>query len=206
MLLLIVRIVWWMEWIVAIIAIAAIIIFPFVRGSKVSNPPAAYSTISFNTPVTFSTATAQNVAATIAGMPAGQLKATEGNLAVQVKAGLLNTSLMVIVVLAAFACFILITYQLKLIFSSFEKSEPFFESNTRRIRIIGFVLIIYSLAQLAYNIAMNQYLLSHFKWDQGTQLTYSFNFGTLFTGLTLIVVAEVFKLGASLDNEQKLTI
>jgi len=191
----IIRIVWWLEWIGAVVITVALIIMPFFKKD-----------ISFNTPVTFSAAAIKTVAAAGTNLETGQLNATDGNFSFQVQSGLANILIMIFIVVVAFSFFILATYQLRLIFLSFSKNEPFLEFNITRIRKIGFILISYALAQLLYHIALNQYLTSHFKWSNDIQLTYSFNLSALFIGVTLIVVAEVFKLGTSLDNEQKLTI
>ncbi len=191
----VIQIVWWIEWIAAISITAAIIIIPLFKRS-----------VSFNTPVTFSATIIKDVAATAADQPAGQLHATEGSFSFDVPSNLANGLIMGIVVAAAFCFIILITYQLKLIFSSFGKNDPFVEFNAKRIRKIGFILITYVLAQLLYNIALNYYLIAHFKWESGMQPTYSINVGTLFTGLTMIIIAEIFRQATELDNEQKLTV
>ncbi len=191
----IIQIVWWLEWFGAVVITAALIIMPFFKKN-----------VGFNTPVTFATAAIKTVSAAGTDFENGQLNATEGSFSFQIQPSLSNILIMIFIVVVAFSFFILATYQLRLIFLSFAKNEPFVEFNITRIRKIGFILIGYALAQLLYHIALNQYLINHFKWSNDILLTYSFNLSALFTGVTLIVVAEVFKLGTSLDNEQKLTI
>lgn len=189
-----IQIVWWLEWIGAIAITAALIVMPFFKKD-----------IRFSTPVTFQAITIKTVAVAWTTQT-GQLNATEGNFSLQVPTGLANLLAMIFIVVVAFSFFICVTYQLRLIFLSFTKNEPFIEFNISRIRNTGFILIGYTIAHLIYHIALNAYLIRHFKWADDIRLTYSISFSTLFTGITLIVIAEVFKLGASLDNEQKLTI
>ncbi|MEP7278008.1 MAG: DUF2975 domain-containing protein [Bacteroidota bacterium] len=190
-----IQIVWWMEWIGAIAITAGLLIMPFFKKNT-----------SFTTPVTFSAFTIKMVAANETTLQAGRLNATGGNFSFLVPTGLISSLIMILIVVAAFSFFIAATYQLRLIFSSFAKNEPFVEFNTSRIRNLGIILIVYAFAHLIYHIALNEYLTNHFKWASDIRLTYSFNLGALLTGITLIVIAEVFKLGTSLNNEQKLTI
>lgn len=190
-----IQILWWLEWIGAIVIIAALIIVPPLKKD-----------ISFSTPVTFSPITIKTVTATGDSLQTGQLNAVNGNFSLLVQPGLANTAGMVFTVVVAFSFLIMGTYQLKLIFLSFKKDEPFAEFNIARIRKIGLILIGYAVAQLLYSIALNQYLMAHYKWGSDIHLTLNLNFSALFTGATLIIIAEVFKLGASMDNEQKLTI
>lgn len=191
----IIHVIWWIEWIATIGVIAAIIITPFVKKD-----------VSFTTPITFSAVTVSHVAAARPNFETGQLNAADGNFSFNVQPNLINTLIMLLIVMVIGSFFILATYQLKLIFSSFNKHDPFMWLNTTRLRNFGFIIGAYSLAQLAYNIALNQYLTTHFKFGGPIQLTYSFNFSALFTGVTIIVIAGVFKMGAELDSEQKLTI
>ena len=190
----VIQVVWWIELVAAVCITAAIIITPFFKEE-----------VSFNTPVTFSNVNVKNVTAAAPDIQTGQLTVTDGRFYFPVQTNFTNTLIMTIIVIGAFSFLILITYQLKQIFSSFEKNEPFMEINIKRIRKIGIILIAYTVAQLLYNIAVNQYLVSHFNWDN-TQLTYSINLIALFTGVTMIVIAEIFKLGTFLEEEQKLTI
>ncbi len=191
----IIQVVWWVELVAVVGITAAIITTPFFKEQ-----------VSFNTPVTFSNVSVKNVEAAVPNLPAGELIATDGNFSFLVQTNLVNTLIMAAVFMAAFTFLILVTYQLKLIFSSFKKNEPFMAVNINRIKKIGFIVIVYAIAKLLYSIALNQYLLSHFKWEGSIKLTYSVNLIALFAGATLIILAEIFKLGAFLDEEQKLTI
>ena len=191
----IIHVIWWIEWIATIAIIGAIIITPFFKKD-----------VSFTTPVTFSAVTVSHSIATGPNLESGQLNAINGNFSFHVQPNLTNTVIMLFIVVVISSFFILATYQLKLIFSSFNKKDPFMWLNIRRLRNIGFIIGAYSFVQMLYNIALNQYLTTHFKFDVPIHLTYSFNLGALFTGVTIIVIAGVFKMGAELESEQKLTI
>jgi len=66
--------------------------------------------------------------------------------------------------------FIIITYQLKLLFASLSKDQPFDALNVLRIRNTGIGLIVLSLLLFFSNIIINQFLRSHFIWDDGISL------------------------------------
>ena len=191
----IIRILWWIEWVGAVVILTAVLLTPFFKNE-----------VSFKTPVSFSAFTVRTVEPAANNVPAAQLTASEGSFTFPVRPDFMTTLIMALVIAVAFAFFILITYQVKRIFSSFAKNDPFVESNAPRIRSIGLTLIAYSLIRLLYNIGLNQYLVAHFKWNSGIQLTAGFNSSIFFIGLTIVVMAEIFKLGASLENEQKLMI
>lgn len=195
MLLTVIQVVWWLEWIVAIAIIAAVVTIPLTKRN-----------VNFDTPVTFTRVTLKMVESAGTNLQAGRLNVTAGNFSFQVFSSLGNSLIMVLIVAVAFFFFISVTHQLKLIFESFTKHEPFVELNITRIRKIGFILICYLPARFIYEIALKLYLTEHFRWANDISLTYSFNLSALLIGLTLIVVAEIFKLGNTLENEQKLTI
>lgn len=191
----IISVIWWIECVGAVVIVGAVLLTPFFEKE-----------VNFITPVSFSAVTVRTVESGANNIPAAQLTASEGSFTFPVQTDLTTTLIMASVIALTFAFFILITYQVKCIFSSFAKNDPFVESNVPRMRSIGLTLVAYSLTRLLYNIGLNQYLLVHFKWNNGIQLTAGFNSSIFFIGLIIIVIAEIFKLGTSLENEQKLMI
>ena len=129
-----------------------------------------------------------------------------GNFYFPLHPNLQNTLMMLLGVILAFSFLLFITWQLKLIFSSFVQEQPFHELNMQRIRKIGLALIGFSLFKSLVNIGMNRYFITHFKWADGMALTYSLSLQYLFAGGILIILAAIFKLGFSLEEEKKLTI
>jgi hypothetical protein len=189
-----INIVWWLEW--AGFAVMMIVGIALAIGKRA---------FTVNIPVTYSAITLRQIPNVNRDLPSGVLNSTNGNLYLNMDASWQNIVLLLAGMTMLFAAAILITFQLKVIFSNFRQNLPFQGPNISRIRNIAFILIAYSVVQWLFVIVVNQILLSNFRWEP-VQLTYSFNLSALVTGLILIVVAEIFKLGASFENENKLTI
>jgi hypothetical protein len=108
--------------------------------------------------------------------------------------------------IAVCSVFIIITYQLKLLFFSLSNNQPFNVLNVLRIRNTGIALIVLSLLLFFSNIIINQFLQSHFTWDKEISLTYTFNISYLVAGIIFIIVAKIFNEGVTLQEETNLTI
>ena len=191
----ILNIMWWIEWIGSGILITVILITCFLGKN-----------ISLNFPLTFSSVTFKTVTSISKDIPAGVINVMNGNFYLPIDNTWQNIWMLLAGSIVICAVFIVITHQLKLIFSSLSNNQPFNELNVLRIRNIGIVLIVFSFLQFLSNIILNQFLLSHFNWEEGIKLTYTFNVGYLITGVILIIVAEIFKEGVSLKEETNLTI
>lgn len=196
----ILNILWWIEWIGSGILITVILITWFLGGNI------REKNISLNFPVTFSPVTFKTVPSISKDVPAGIINVMNGNFYVPVDNNWQNILMLLAGSIAICAVFIVITYQLKLIFSSLSINQPFNELNVLRIRNIGIVLIVFSFLQFLSNIIVNQFLVSHFTWHEGITLPYTFKISYLVAGIILIIVAEIFKEGVSLKEETNLTI
>ena len=190
----IINVIWWIEWIFFIALIGVITVTTIIKKE-----------FAVNIPVTFSDITLRQVHGVNSNSPTGVLNTNSGNLYLHVDATWQNVSMLLIECVLIFSIVALITYQLKNIFSSFKKNIPFNNTNIARIRTIAFVLMIYSGVQWLFVIMVNQILISNLKWEHIT-LTYSFNISCFVTGIVLIVIAEIFKLGYLLDDEIKQTV
>ena len=186
---------WWIEWIGSGILVTVILVTYFLKKN-----------MSLNFPLTFSSVTFKTIPAVSKGTPGGIINVTNGNFYVPVDNNWLNILALLFSGIAICAVIIFITYQLKLIFSSLSRNQPFSEPNVSRIRKIGFSLIVFSFLQFLSNIIINRFLISHFSWDEGITLTYTFKFSYLIAGIVLIMIAEIFKEGVSLKEETNLTI
>lgn len=119
---------------------------------------------------------------------------------------------------------IYITLISKKLFLSLEKENPFTMSNAKRIRLIGFLLIIFSPFTLLRGLVYRIYILNNisiegkefadapmyffgiFKTDFSSNevwINLDINFQTLLMGATLLVIAEIFRAGVKMkeDNE-----
>ena len=191
----ILNILWWIEWIGSGILITVILVTWFLKKN-----------ISLNFPLTFSSVTFKTVPSVSKDIPAGVINVMNGNFHVPVDNNWQNILMLLAGSITICAVVIGITHQLKLILSSLSSNQPFNELNVLRIRNIGIALIVFSFLQFLSNIILNRFLMSHFTWDEGITLTYIFKISYLITGVILIIVAEIFKEGASLKEETNLTI
>lgn len=191
----IINIVWWIEWIAGTVLIIAIMIATFSNKNVSLSVPVSFSSVNFKT--------VSSVANTI---PAGQMQVMNGNFIFPINITLQNSLLITAGVLMAFAVLLLITYQLKIVFSNFRRNQPFNELNIPRIRNVGILLIYISVLQWLFNIALNLFLNSHFKWDPEVKLTYHFDVSFLISGVIIIIVAEIFRMGFVMEEDNTLTI
>lgn len=100
-----------------------------------------------------------------------------------------------------------ITYQLRKIFATLTQANPFVASNAGRIRIIAFILISFPLVSTLLGTITNQYVKTHFAaGGNAFSFYYNLDFSAVLTGLVVLVIAEVFRLGTQLKEEQDLTI
>ena len=98
-------------------------------------------------------------------------------------------------------------YNLRIVISTLVKREPFIKGNAIRIRNIGIICIIHELIRsfILFNEAWfikNKFLI----FGRPISLKFDLNIETIFLGLVIIVIAEIFRIGTQLKEEQELTI
>jgi hypothetical protein len=103
--------------------------------------------------------------------------------------------------LIMFALYFVFFFYLRKIFTSFMCQSPFCMDNVKRIRMLSYCLVVFNL------------LLLLWKWHFVTQMTnlssYSYNysmsipgdFGYIFIALVLYILADVFKYGFQIQEE-----
>jgi hypothetical protein len=102
--------------------------------------------------------------------------------------------------------------QLRWVFGSLTSGQPFLGSNVRRLRIIGGVVIAAWLFEHASDWAAVTYMRSVLTLagsKPGVPAAFIIDDvhpEMLFVGAAVLVLAEIFRLGASLQEEQTLTI
>ena len=191
----ILNVIWWIEWIGSGVLITVILVTAFLKQS-----------ISLNFPLAFSSVTFKTVSSVNKNLTPGVIKVTNGNFYMPVDNNWQNILMLLAASIAVGSVFIIITYQLKLLFSSLSNNQPFDTLNVLRIRNTGIGLIVLSLLLFFLNIIINQFLQSHFTWDKEISLTYTFNISYLAAGIILIIVAGIFNEGVTLQEETNLTI
>ena len=80
-------------------------------------------------------------------------------------------------------------------------------ANASRLRSIAWLVIIGELARSAFVFFQNYYVMTHFSAD-GLRFDarLDFNFFAIINGLIILVIAEVFRAGTRLDEDQTLTV
>jgi hypothetical protein len=135
-----------------------------------------------------------------------RIEKLRGNMRFPVRNGAFFTGSMFLVVLLLGLLLAGLT-QLRHIFRSLSRGLLFIPENVRRIRWVGFTMIFGELARSAVVYFWSYYTSLHFTAN-GLRFVAStdVNVITLFGGLAILVIAEVFREGARLHEEQSLTI
>jgi len=97
--------------------------------------------------------------------------------------------------------------QLRRVFETLIAGNPFVPENAIRIRAVAIAVIVGELARAAVVYAENLYATTHVaiagvRFDTWPRPSLT----TIGLGLIILVIAEVFRLGTRLDEEQQLTI
>ena len=111
------------------------------------------------------------------------------------------------VLIAVLAFFWYVTGKLRSVFKTLSAGNPFVPENAARIRAVAIAFIAGEFVRSAIVFAENVYARTHvaiagLQFDRWPQL----DFGMLGHGLVILVIAEVFRLGTRLDEDQSLTV
>ena len=190
----IINTIWWLEWLAGLGLTTYLLTMVFMKKQ-----------FDIALGITFSEGILKKVDTLIPNVNPGTLKVSSGHFLFY-PTNLQGVLLVLAEILLSLTVVLLITYQLKKIFLNFKKNEPLNKLNFPRIKYVGNILVIANVAQWLYSLALNQYLIQNFKWGNETQLTHSINVSYLFMGIVLIIVSKIFEMGASLEEENSLTI
>lgn len=106
-----------------------------------------------------------------------------------------------------FAISLAITYLLRQIFRSLAQSNPFVVPNAERLRIIAFLIMLSAVTSFAHDALVNWFLKENFFLPgSGIRAHLTIDLKTLFAGLIVLTIAEIFRIGARLKEEQDLTV
>ena len=158
-------------------------------------------------PASFSVDTqALHVAAPALGVESARIDDVRGTLkfSPQSRAALVPALLALLVMLVVVQWVI---GQLRAVFRSFAAGRPFEPANARRIRSIGFAVIAGEVARAAVVFSSNWFVMTHFRAEGlhfGAQP--DLNMVAIVNGVIILVIAEVFRTGSRLDDDQSLTI
>ena len=97
--------------------------------------------------------------------------------------------------------------QLRQAIKTAAQSNPFDAANIRRFRIMGLMFLMLPFLESIYILISNLYMRAHFRfepsdgrilyWNFGLagDLIKDFNWGPLFVGIVVFILAEIFKMG-----------
>lgn len=185
-------VIWWIECALFVFAIIA-----FIFLSKQG--------YNLGLPVTFSETTINQIGPIDHSSFLGILKVSQGNFYVHLKGNFITVFTLILVTSLIGIVTLIITHQLRMIFSNFRKNVPFTTSNIKRIRNIAYALLIFAVFQWCFTILTKITLLSIFKLGK-IGLTCDFSLGYFMFGVMLLLISEILKKGLLLEEERKLII
>lgn len=97
--------------------------------------------------------------------------------------------------------------QLRAVFRSLRDRQPFVPDNVSRIRRIGYAVIAGEVARAVLVFTANSYAMTHFSAD-GLRFDArpDMSLVAIVHGLIILAIAEVFRVGTRLNDDQSLTI
>ena len=109
--------------------------------------------------------------------------------------------------LIAFSISLSITFLLRKIFQTLTTSYPFIIENAYRLKNIGLLVILTSVTSFTHDWIVNWYLKQNFIIDgSAIRAHLVIDLKTIFAGLIILIIAEIFRVGTRLKEEQDLTV
>lgn len=140
------------------------------------------------------------------GIEDAQVQDVRGSLRFPVRRGAFVIGNAIILVFL-FALTLWVLGQLRAVFRTLREGQPFVPANATRLRRVAYGVILGEIARSAIVFFENYYAMTHFtaeglRFDARPDL----NVSAIFLGLIILVIAEVFRAGTRLDEEQSLTV
>lgn len=100
-----------------------------------------------------------------------------------------------------------ILYQLRKIFATLAAGNPFLLENAKRIRAIGLLIFSGVIVELVCGNVLGKLFMDNIS-VKGVEFSVKggINLGGIFIGLVMLILAEIFRQGALLREEQDLTV
>lgn len=159
-------------------------------------------------PVSFSVdARALPVSAPSLGIDHAEVEHARGSLKFSPPPGSSLVAPLLLGLAVMFAAILFVTGQLRAVIRTLRDGRPFVPANAARIRWIGFAVIAGEIARAVIVYSANAHVMTHFAatglhFDARPDL----NVVTIVHGLIILAIAEVFRTGTRLDEDQSLTI
>ncbi len=105
------------------------------------------------------------------------------------------------------ALLLVVIHLLRKIFSTLAAGSPFVPSNAARIRLIGWIVIGAEFAEQLLQVVGQRIVMASFD-TEGVTLRWDIDISgsTIFWGFVLLVLAEVFRLGVEMREDQEFTV
>ncbi len=158
-------------------------------------------------PVSFSVdAQTHHVTAPSLGIEEAQIQDVRGTLSFRPQSGAFRVANLAIVI-AFLALAMWALGQLRAVFRTLRDGQPFVPANAIRIRRVAWAVIVGELLRSAVVFFENYYAMTHFSADGLRFYAHTeLNVFAIISGLIILVIAEVFRTGTRLDEEQSLTV
>lgn len=115
--------------------------------------------------------------------------------------------------LSGWACVLLVLVNLRRAFANLAAGTPFPRANIRCLRIAGWAILGFAAVEVLISAGMFIYMKATTTiagqptaFPLGLWLTIAFPLGTIVSGLAVVIVAELFRAGADLQDDQALTV
>jgi Protein of unknown function (DUF2975) len=158
-------------------------------------------------PVSFeSDLQASSVASPSVRIDGVRIKDARGTLNIPIEGGeFLFANVAILITLMTFGLFVFT--QLRAVFRTLRAGQPFVSANVRRIRWIGVAVIVGELAWSGIVLFENRYAATHFT-AAGIRFNTmpAVNAVAIIYGLIILAIAEVFREGTRLEEDQSLTV
>ena len=190
---------WYLTVIGVVLAICLLAVSPWVDPPRVE--------VGLALPVAFTLdADAYRVAAPALGVETARIQGINGSLRFSPRSSAIVAAWTVtLVVMLAFGGVVL--WQLRALFRTLRDGHPFVSANATRIRRVAWALIFGELTRTALVYFSTDFTMTHFTADGlRFQARPDLNLVTIICGMIVLVIAEVFSVGARLDEDQSLTI
>jgi hypothetical protein len=134
------------------------------------------------------------------------IEGLRGSLSFPVRRGgffLLNA----LVLMSAIGLALWVVTELRAVLRTVRDGHPFVAANAGRVRRIAYAVIVGEFARAAIVYFENSYAMTHFS-AEGLRFAAraDFSVAAIIEGLIILVIAQVFRTGTRLDEEQSLTV
>jgi len=111
-----------------------------------------------------------------------------------------------IMVTGKIALYVFIVYQIRKVFNNLTMYHPFEKENIRCVQLIGESIALLVIFPFVNFFALTSNIPFHYEGNYYIYLIHKEAMPTLLISITVLVVAEVFRRGAEIYTEQKLTV